>query len=266
MSEFAASGSTPQYLSVDGVRLEAYRVGPEIDDAPTPVFLHQGLGSARLWLDFAARVCTALGLGGLVYSRRGYGGSDPLRGPLTPSFMHDEALEVLPAVLEAASISDPILIGHSDGASIALIYAGSGAPVRALSLEAPHVFVEEVTRAGIVAGRERFQTGDLRERLVRHHGANTDRTFDAWSDVWLSSSFRDWDIAESVRRVRCPTLVVQGTADPYGTLAQVESIVRSVAGPVDTVLLPGCGHSPHRECPTDVVESIYRFSAQNRLI
>jgi pimeloyl-ACP methyl ester carboxylesterase len=259
VSDDAAEGLTPRDLVVDGVRLEAFWIGPAPCDAPTAVFLHQGLGSARLWGEFAVQLCASIGCGGLVYSRRGYGSSDPLERSLAPSFMHEEALEVLPAILSTFGIADPIFIGHSDGASIATIYAGAGNPVRALVLEAPHVFVEDLAIEGIVDGKRRYETEDFRSRLERHHGSNTDGTFRAWSDVWLSEAFRAWNVESYVRGITCPVLVVQGDADAFGTLAQVEAIGRLASGPVTTLVIPDCGHSPHRSHAEIVLNSSSSF-------
>lgn len=222
------------------------------------MFLHEGLGSAAQWRDFPARLAEATGCGALVYSRQGYGGSPPLERPFDARFMHHEALDVLPGLLAALGVSEPVLVGHSDGASIALIYAAAGHRVRALALEAPHVFVEQVTVASIAATRERFETTDLADRMRRYHGANTEPTVRAWTDVWLSEEFRAWDVRDGLDRIECPVLVVQGEDDEYGTLAQVREIESRVPG-ARSVVLDRCGHAPHRDRPEATFEAIRDF-------
>ena len=239
-------------------RVEVVRFGPEPDRAPTLVFLHEGLGSASQWRDFPAALADATGCGALVYSRLGYGGSDPLDRPFDASFMHREALDRLPRLLDACGVADPLLVGHSDGASIALIYAAAGLPAHALALEAPHVFVEPLTVESIAATRERYATTDLAERMRRHHGEKTDATFRAWTDVWLGDEFRRWDIRDTLDRVACPVLVVQGEQDEYGTLDQVRAIA-SRAPDVETVVLDRCGHAPHRDRPEATLAAMRRF-------
>jgi pimeloyl-ACP methyl ester carboxylesterase len=235
-----------RFITIDGCRLQYQWHGPPASEAPTIVFLHEGLGSISRWRDFPAAICARMGWGGLAYNRQGYGGSDPFRGPLSPRFMHHEALEVLPRVLDAFDIGRPVLFGHSDGASIALIYAGSmpHSPA-ALVLEAPHVFVEPVTVSSIAAIRDAYRVTDLRARLERHHGSNVDMLFDAWAAVWLSDEFRGWNIEESLPAITCPTLVIQGQDDEYGTLKQMKAVAGGISGRVETVLLDACGHSPH---------------------
>ncbi len=249
------------FLHVGGRRLEYARHGPPPGEAPTLVFLHEGLGCVSLWRDFPARLAEATGCGALVYSRAGYGGSDPVPLPRPVRFMHDEGLRVLPGVLDAAGIRDAILVGHSDGASIALIHAGSGAAgrVRALVLEAPHVFVEDVSVRSIAAIGEVYRHTDLRAKLARHHGGNVDCAFHGWNGVWLDPEFRAWNIEEYLPRVAVPVLVLQGEADEYGTLAQVEAIRRQAGGHVETLMLPGVGHSPHRDAPDATLEAMARF-------
>jgi pimeloyl-ACP methyl ester carboxylesterase len=253
--------SRPIPLRAGGRRLDAYWIGPPLGASPTLVFLHEGLGSARAWLRFAESVAEATGCGALVYSRAGYGSSDPADLPFSVRFMHDEAQIVLPEVLDAAGIEEAILVGHSDGASIALIHAacpGSGR-IRALVLEAPHSFVEPVTVASIAALPERFQYGDLRRKLERLHGANTDRIFHAWTDVWLRPEFASWSIEDLLPAVTCPVLVIQGEQDEYGTLRQVEIVTGKVRGLVETLLLPDCGHSPHRDRREETLGAMVKF-------
>ena len=241
-------------------RLEYRWVGPEPGRAPTIVFLHEGLGCTGTWRDFPDRVARETGCGALVYSRRGYGASDPVEGPRPVRFMHTEALEVLPAVLRRFEIEDPILFGHSDGASIALVYAGARlGPVRALVLEAPHVFVEEVCLESIA----RIATADdataLEERLAKHHGRNTESMFRTWVDVWLRPEFRQWSIREYLPHIESPVLVVQGEDDAYGTLDQVAAVITQVGGPAESLVLAGCSHAPHRDRPDEVLDGAGRF-------
>jgi pimeloyl-ACP methyl ester carboxylesterase len=220
------------------------------------VFLHEGLGSAGLWRDFPGRVAEAVGRPTtLVYSRLGYGRSAPVALPRPVRYMHDEALEALPSLLDETGIDRPVLVGHSDGASIALIHAGAGFPVDALVLLAPHVFVEDRSIAGIEAATVAYEHGDLRRRLARHHD-DVDGAFRGWNDVWLSPSFRSWDITGVLPAITCPVLVVQEQDDPYGTLAQVDAIERGVSGPVERLVLPGTGHSPHLDHPDAVIAAI----------
>jgi len=254
----------PFVLKIRGHRLEAYWIGPPPGSSPTLVFLHEGLGSARAWLRFAESVADATGRGALVYSRAGYGASDPVDLPFSIRFMHDEALIALPEVLDAMRIDDAILVGHSDGASIALIHAagpGSGR-IRGLALESPHSFVEPVTVASIATLLERYDQGDLRQKLERLHGANTDRIFAAWTDVWLRPEFAAWSIEELLPAVTCPVLVIQGEQDEYGTVRQVEAVKNKVQGSVETLLLPRCGHAPHRDRREETLAAIARFVRQ----
>jgi pimeloyl-ACP methyl ester carboxylesterase len=243
-----------------GRHLEYRWIGPRPDDAPSIVFLHEGLGCLGMWRDFPERLASATGCGALVYSRMGYGASDPVRGRRPVRFMHDEALDVLPAVLERFKLQEVVLFGHSDGASIALIHAGAHpSSVRALILEAPHVFVEPVSIEGIARITADYETTRLKERLTRHHGSNTDPMFRAWSDVWLSPGFRQWEIQEYLPAIECPVLVVQGEDDQYGTLKQVDAVMTQVRGPAESLILPRCGHSPHSERPNEVLEAAARF-------
>ena len=222
---------------------------------PALVFLHEGLGSVGLWRDFPARVAAATGRCVLVYSRFGHGDSDPLATPRTPRFMHEEALETLPALLDRFDLRGPVLIGHSDGASIALIHAGTaGRPVSGLALLAPHVFVEDVSIEGIEAARQAFAETDLPARMARHH-RDAEATFRAWNDAWLAPEFRSWNIEDVLGGIACPVLVVQGTQDQYGTLAQVAAIERGVRGPFRRLVLD-VGHAPHLEAPEETLAAI----------
>ena len=232
-------------LNIGGHELETLWIPGEKKDAPPMVFLHEGLGSVRLWRDVPQRLVEATGACALVYSRYGNGYSAVLEEPRSPEYMHDEALVVLPALLDCLEIREPVLVGHSDGASIAIIYAAEH-PASALLLEAPHVFVEEISVRSIAAIREPYANGGLRERLGRHH-ADVDKTFYGWNEIWLSPAFHDWNIEEFAARVSAPMLLLQGVDDEYGTRAQLEAIRRAASCSVDELLLANCGHAPHRD-------------------
>ena len=247
-------------IEVLGHRLEYRWIGPPPGQVPTIVFLHEGLGSAGTWRDFPERVAAKSGCCALVYSRAGHGGSSGAAGPRSARYLHAEALEILPAVLARFSLEEVVLFGHSDGASMAILYAGRHpGSVRAIVLEAPHVFVEPVTVDGVRRIAGEYDATRLGERLRRHHGVNAEPLFRAWAGIWLSPEFRDWNIEEHLPAVECPVLVVQGEDDPYGTLRQVEAIVQKVRGPASTLVLPGCGHAPHAERPGEVLEAAAEF-------
>jgi len=249
------------FLLAAGRRLEHEWHGPGPDSAPALVFLHEGLGSVSMWRDFPARLAQATGCGALVYSRAGHGRSDPVPLPRPLRFMHDEALVVLPEVLDAAGVRDAVLVGHSDGGSIALIHAGgpAGGRVRALVLEAPHVFCEELSVRSIAAAAEKYRQGDLRRALERHHGPNVDVAFWGWNRAWLDPAFRDWNIEEYLPGVRVPVLVIQGGRDEYGTLKQLDAIQAGCRGPVERLVLADCGHSPHRDQPDLTLAAMTAF-------
>jgi len=254
MAEKGASAQS--VVAAGGRRLEYRLIGS--GTGPTLIFLHEGLGSMDLWRGYPEQVVAATGRPALVYSREGHGWSDPVRAPRSADFMEHEALIVLPEVLDRLEISDPIVIGHSDGASIALIYAGAGNPVSGLTLLAPHVFVEPESITGIEAALERFESSDLRERMARHH-RDPHSTFFAWNDIWLDPGFRDWNIEGYLPGIVCPTLLIQGRDDEYGTLAQLDAIERGLTGPVTRLVLDECGHSPHISQPAKTLEATARF-------
>ena len=249
------------HLKIKDHQLEYEWHGPGPDQAPTLVFLHEGLGCVAMGKGFPAQVAAATGYGALVYSRAGYGSSDPCELPRPVRFMHDEALNTLPQVLDAFDIRDAILIGHSDGGSIALIHAGGirDARVKGLILLAPHVFVEDLGLDSIRRIRDDFRNGDLRQRLQRYHGKNTDTAFWGWNDVWLNSDFRSWNIEEYLPRISVPVLLIQGDDDQYGTRAQIEAIERGVVGPSQKLLLENCGHSPHLDQFEQTLAAINTF-------
>jgi pimeloyl-ACP methyl ester carboxylesterase len=237
------------------VRLEYVRIPGR---GPAIVLLHEGLGSVSLWRDFPQRVAEATGHEVVAYSRQGYGRSSPLAAPRSVRFMHDEALVVLPEVLDALEIRRPILLGHSDGGSIAIIHAGgSGRDVSGLILMAPHVMVEDISIASIAAARVAYAQGDFRARLGRHHD-DVDGAFRGWNDVWLSPEFRGWSIEEYLRRIECPVLAIQGEDDEYGTMEQVDRIGRAIPH-ARLLKLARCGHSAHRDGAEEVLEAIRGF-------
>jgi pimeloyl-ACP methyl ester carboxylesterase len=250
-------------LEIGGRRLESVWYGPAPDQAPTLVFLHEGLGSVSAWRDFPQRLSEACGCGALVFSRLGYGGSDRAPLPRPARFMHEAALTELPEVLDRTGVREAVLVGHSDGGSIALIYAGSrstwSCPVRGLLLQAPHVFVEPVCVEAIAAAVRSYRSGDLRNALSRHHATDVDATFRGWSEVWLSPEFRDWNIEAFLPRVEVPILALQGEDDAYGTLRQIEAIAAGAGGFAELVALAKCGHSPHRDRTSRTLEVMASF-------
>ena len=254
------TGFHVQTLSVNvcGHSLEVLRIRGGHADAPELVLLHEGLGSVSHWKDFPARVAEATGCPVTVYSRYGSGSSSLLAEPRGVRYMHDEALEFLPKLLAKLEIENPILVGHSDGGSIAIIYAGSHDRIRGLVLLAPHVFVEDLSVASIAEAKVMFETKNLRERLARYH-QDAELTFWGWNDIWLHPEFRKWNIEEYLSRITCPTLVIQGLEDQYGTMAQVEAIRRQIGGPVEVLALEDCRHSPQRDQTEKVLGAITKF-------
>lgn len=248
------------HVTAGGHRLEYKWIRPAAtaDFVPTLVFLHEGLGSVALWKAFPDEVVRATGCRALVYSRYGYGRSERLAAPRGVDYMHREALAALPELLRRLEIVDPILVGHSDGASIALIYAGSGNCVRGLILLAPHVFVEKLTVESIAQAKVAFESTDLPIRLGRYHD-DADSTFRGWNDIWLHPDFSNWNIEEYLPGVRAPVLLIQGEDDQYGTLAQVEAVRKGAGGRVRTLLLSNCAHSPHVDQTQQTVEAIAQF-------
>lgn len=269
MPRVAGVAAESGFVEVQGAHLEVRWVGPPPDVAPTLVFLHEGLGSAGQWRDLPDVLAERSGLGALVYSRAGYGRSSPVAGPRPTSFMHEEADAVLPELLASCAVRRPILFGHSDGASIALLYAGSERLPRPLGLilEAPHVFVEPVclTSIGRLAAAHSSPTAEgarLRASFARHHGVEAVRTVESWTEVWLRPEFAAWNIERVLPRVECPALVVQGEDDEYGTELQLERLRAGVTGPVETHLLRACGHTPHWDRRADVLALAEAFLAR----
>ena len=253
------------FLELAPLRLEYRMIGSRPDAAPTIVMLHEGLGSVGLWGAFPEALATATGAGVFVYSRTNYGRSSPGKLPRTVNFMHEEALDVLPRVLAAIGFERGILLGHSDGASIATIYAGSVQDhrVRGLVLMAPHFFTEDMGLAQIRRTNEDYQSGDLREKLKRWH-ADVDSAYQSWSGPWLAPEFRVWDITETLGYIRVPILIIQGADDQYGTLKQIEVAQQECYCPVEAAILPGVRHSPHRDAPALTRDTAAAFI--NRLL
>jgi pimeloyl-ACP methyl ester carboxylesterase len=242
------------------LRIEYTWVGSTSADAPVLVFLHEGLGSVAMWRDFPARLCDAMGARGLVYSRPGYGQSTPRPADekWSPDFMHRQAREVLPALLRELDVTRPWLFGHSDGGSIALLYAAAFPDaLQGAIVLAPHILVEDVSVSSIEKARDAYLQTDLKQRLARYHD-DPDSAFWGWNDIWLAPAFRQWSIEEEIRAIRCPLLAIQGLDDEYGTLEQVRGIARRVP---QTQLqeLPDCGHSPHKDQPDAVIAAVRRF-------
>lgn len=249
------------FITVKGGNLEYRMVLGDAVTQPTLVFLHEGLGCVELWRDFPDRVAHALGARALIYSRFGYGRSDGLAASRTPRFMHEEALDVLPSLLDSFGIDRPLLIGHSDGASIALIHAAiSGRQVRWLILIAPHVMVEDVCVSSIARVRASYEQSGLRDRLSKYH-VHVDDAFYGWADTWLMPEFRQWSIEALVDCITAPMLLIQGENDEYGTLAQLDRIEDRAKVAVTRLVLPDCGHSPHRDQQAAVLDAIVAFAS-----
>ena len=246
------------FAHVGGHRLEYERIATAAANRPTLVLLHEGLGSVAMWRDFPGRLAHATGCNALVYSRHGYGNSDPLTAPRDVRYMHDEALVVLPELLDQIGIARPILVGHSDGGSIALIHAGARIrPVAAVVTLAAHVLVEDISVASIAAAKVAYESTDLRAKLARHH-ADVDSAFRGWNDIWLHPDFRAWNIEEYLPGIACPVLAIQGEDDEYGTMEQMRRIGAQVRD-VELVELEDCRHSPHKDQPEAVQDAIRRF-------
>ena len=251
-----------EHVKVADQRIEFYWSRPRVNSETVLVFLHEGLGSAGLWRDFPTQLSARTGLPAFVYSRYGYGGSDVLVGPRTAEYMHHEALRVLPALRNVLDLDDVVLVGHSDGGSISLIHAGAGQwPVRALMLMAPHVFVEDITIAGIENAKVAYETTDLPDRIGRRH-TDGEATFRGWNDIWLNPTFRNWNIEELLPTITAPLLVLQGDGDEYGSALQLDTIAAQTGGSVDTLLIPDCRHCPQRDQPEVVLAAMAAFMAR----
>lgn len=249
------------FLAIGSSDLEYRMIGPMPESAPTIVMLHEGLGSAGLWGDFPEKLQAATGAGVFAYSRAGYGNSTPAKLPRAIDYMHVEALDVLPKLLERIGFRRGLLLGHSDGASIAAIYAGSHQDhrVEGLALIAPHFIVEDVSVTSIAAIRKAYETTKLKEKLSRWH-KDVDNAFYGWNDAWLDPRFRNWDISEYLAYIRVPVAILQGVEDEYGTMRQVEIAQEECYCPVDVTVIPGAGHQPHREAPGSTLDAVSEFA------
>ena len=254
--------NTLDFLTIQTRRIEYVRLQAKKPKAQTPtiIMLHEGLGSIAMWRDFPQQVADVTGCEVLVYSRYGYGNSDPIDKSHTVDFMHKEALESLPELMDQLNIKKPILFGHSDGGSIALIHAGgAGRDLAGVITMAPHVLVESVSLTSIAAAKEAYLNGDLREKLGRYH-ANVDSAFRGWNDIWLHPEFLLWNIENYLPPIGCPVLAIQGVDDAYGTMEQIDLIGRRVKH-VELLKLPHCGHSPHKDQTSAVLKAVASFVA-----
>ena len=231
--------------------------------APTIVMLHEGLGALSLWRDLPRKLSNLVNCSVFVYSRHGYGQSDFINSKFNVKYMHKEALKILPKILNHFDISNPILYGHSDGASIALIHASlADTEIMGLILEAPHVFVEEISLDGLKGAKKAFEHGGLKAGLAKHH-REPEMIFRCWNNIWLSPEFLTWNIVSCLSNIQCPALLIQGETDAYGTLSQLDTIEKNVSGICEKKILPNIGHSPHRENPKLVLRSIQQFISKN---
>ncbi len=249
-------------LRIGASELEYRFIGPAPDAAPTIVMLHEGLGSVGLWGDFPEQLQAATGCGVFAYSRAGYGNSSPVTLPRPVDYMHIEALDVLPKLLDAIGFGRGLLLGHSDGASIAAIYAGSHQDhrVHGIALIAPHFIIEDISVQSIAEIKVAYETTELKAKLSRWH-KDVDNAFYGWNGAWLDPKFRDWDISEYLAYIRVPVAIVQGEGDQYGTMRQVEIAREECYCPVDVTMLPAAGHSPHREAPEATLDAITQFAS-----
>ena len=253
------------FLTLQQHRIEYVRLASAQPQAGAPpiLFLHEGLGSVALWRDFPQRIADATGCEAIVYSRYGYGQSDSLQEDRTPRFMHDEALQTLPALCEQLQIEKPIFFGHSDGGSIALIHAALFPDrVAGVMVAAPHIFVEDISVTSIAKTREVYLATDLRSKLARYHD-DVDSAFWGWNDIWLDPAFRTWNIEALLPKISCPVLAIQGVDDEYGTMSQIDGIAKQVPQ-AHLLKLENCGHSPHRDQADAVIDAVKTFVASPR--
>lgn len=250
-------------LTVGGVSLEYACWGHAPSKAPTIVLLHEGLGCTALWRDFPAQLADATGFGVFAYSRAGYGQSDPAPLPRPLDYMTREAVDVLPQVLDAIGFTRGVLLGHSDGATIAAIYAGSvpDMRVRGVVAMAPHFFTEDMGLQEIAAAKHAYDAGGLRARLAKYH-ADPDNAFRGWNDAWLHPDFKAWNVTDVIDYIRVPVLAIQGADDQYGTTAQIAALENGSYAPVDTLILPDCRHAPFLDQPDQVLAKIADYCAR----
>ncbi len=252
------------HVQAAGCQLRVKRIEPEsatlLKDRPTLVFLHEGLGCIEIWRNFPETLCESVGCTGLVYDRKGYGDSEMFEGPWPVDYLEIESSRYLPALLKECDIDNVVLIGHSDGGTIALITAASHSNlVRGIITEAAHIFVEQITIEGIRSKVKAFETTSLKEKFVRYHKEHTETIFYRWANRWLSPEFSNWNIEKDLSKITCPVLVLQGEDDAYGTPAQVKGIAGQVSGPVCVKLIPDCGHTPHFQAKDTVLSEMTRF-------
>ena len=261
MPDFRWTEGDTQFLSVNGASLEAVCYGPSPDQSPTIVMLHEGLGCVELWRDFPRTLCEQTGMGVFVYSRAGYGKSSPISLPRPLDYQTREATQVLPKVLDCMGFKSGILLGHSDGATISAIYAGSVEDfrVRGLVLIAPHFFGEPESWASIGEARTAYESDGLKEKLAKYHD-NPDCAFLGWNGAWLDPGFREWNVSEVIDYFRIPVLAIQGNEDQYGTLAQIAELENRIYSPLEKAILDDCGHSPHLEKPDETLVAITEFT------
>ncbi|MBR1151412.1 alpha/beta fold hydrolase [Bradyrhizobium sp. JYMT SZCCT0428] len=249
------------FLTIGAANLEYRMIGPSPQDAPTIVMLHEGLGSAGLWGDFPDKLQAATGAGVFAYSRAGYGASTPVKLPRAVDYMHSEALDVLPKLLDAIGFRRGLLCGHSDGASIAAIYTGAHQDhrVEGVVMIAPHFIVEDISVSSIAKIKTTYETSDLKAKLARWH-KDVDNAFHGWNGAWLDPDFRNWDISEYLAYIRVPVAILQGRDDEYGTMRQIEIAQEECYCPVDVTVIPGAGHQPHREAPGATLDAVQEFA------
>lgn len=251
-----------KHVTVQGLKLEYRDYPAAAQGRPTLLLLHEGLGCVSMWRHFPEKLAAVTGCRLIVWSRAGYGGSEAYPEPRTPRYMHCEGEEMLPALLAALEVERPLLIGHSDGGSIALIFAGAFPEVPlGVAVMAPHEFVEDISLAGIRDARVAWETTDLPKKLARYHHARTERVFRDWNDIWLSPDYRDWNIEAYLPKIRCPVLAIQGEGDEYATMRQIDAIAEQIPG-TQLLKLPDCGHSPHRDQEAAVLAALAAFAAR----
>ncbi len=267
MNEFVWQDGVSATLIVGDTHLETVCHGAGPEQAPTIILLHEGLGCVALWRDFPQRLAAATGFGVFAYSRAGYGNSDPCPLPRPIDYMTEEALQTLPQVLKLIGFQQGLLMGHSDGATIAAIHAGMSGDlrVRGIVLMAPHFFAEPDGLDSIAQARANFQSGDLRNRLAKYH-ANVDCAFFGWNDAWLDPQFKNWNVTEVIDYLRIPVLAIQGEEDEYGSLAQIDEIDSRIYSPLEVEIMENCGHSPHIEQPEKTLKIITDFADRLRRI
>ena len=260
MTGFQWSDGGDGFLVIGDKKLEYQSWGPSPEQAPTLIMLHEGLGCVELWRDFPQKLASETGFGVFVYSRAGHGKSDSCELPRPVDYMSVEAEQILPQVLDQIGFQRGVLLGHSDGASIASIYTGfrQDHRVRGLILIAPHFFTEDTGLEEIAQIRDEYETTDLRARMGKYH-RDPDNAFRGWNDAWLDPEFKEWNIADAIDYFRIPVLAIQGTNDPYGTLAQIEEIEQRIYSPLDTEIIDGCEHAPHIEEPARTLSSIASY-------